>query len=155
MRLFFEWCDKLAVSDTIRNSKILFPIVETFHLLALTVLLGSVLLVALRLMGSGLRKQSVTAVAAALFPIINWSLAVMLVSGFLLFCSEAIKCYENPPFFFKMTMLAASVVFHFAVVRPAANARARAGRVRLVASGLTSLVCWFSVAVGGRAIGFY
>jgi len=153
MRPFFEWCDKLAVSEAIRNSKILFPVIETFHLLALTVLLGSVLLVGLRLMGSGLRKQSVTAVAAALFPIINWSLAVMLVSGFLLFCSEAIKCYENPPFFFKMTMLAAAIVFHFAVVRPAANARV--GRVRLVASGMISLVCWFSVAAGGRAIGFY
>jgi hypothetical protein len=55
MRPFFEWCDKLAISEAIRNSKILFPVVETFHLLALTVLLGSVLLVALRLMGSGLR----------------------------------------------------------------------------------------------------
>lgn len=155
MRPFFEWCDHLAVANAIRDSRFVFPIIETFHLLALTVLLGTVLVLALRLMGAGLKKQPLTVVARALEPLTNWSVVVMLVSGFLMFSSEAMKCYENPPFFFKMAMLAVSILFHYTLVRPMVTAAQAPGRVRAALTGVASLLTWFSVAAGGRAIGFY
>jgi hypothetical protein len=153
MRPFFEWCDQLPVAAAIRDSKYIFPIVETFHLLAMTVLLGTVLVLSLRLLGLGLRRQPVTVVAKALRPLTDWSVVIMLTTGFLLFSSEAIKCYENPPFFFKMGALALAIAFHFAVIRPIAGSEP--GRLKAVFAGAASFLFWFSVAVGGRAIGFY
>ena len=79
----------------------------------------------------------------------------MLVSGFLLFSSEAIKCYENPPFFFKMAMLAASLLIQFFVVRPIVQPGREPRRPRAAAIGVVSILSWFLVAAGGRAIGFY
>ena len=155
MRPFFEWCDHLAVANAIRDSRFAFPIIETLHLLALTVLLGTVLVLALRLMGAGLKKQPVAVVGRALAPLTNWSLAVMLVSGFLMFTSEAMKCYENPPFFFKMAMLTVSIVFHYTLVRPLVATDQAPGRGRAFFTGIVSILTWFSVAAGGRAIGFY
>ena len=155
MRPLFEWFGQTAIANIISDSKFIFPIVETFHLLALTVLLGTILVMALRLIGVGLRKQPVPVVAGALAPLTNWSIVIMLVTGFLLFSSEAIKCYESPPFFFKMGMLAVSILFQLLVLRPVVRPEAQPGRPRAVITGILSVVCWFSVAVGGRAIGFY
>ena len=138
---FFEWADALWVSAMIRDSTVLFPIIETVHILALTVFLGSIVLLSMRLMGAGLKQLA------------NWGLATMLASGALLFGSEAVKCYENPPFFFKMGMLAAALLFHFIVMRPTLNAEA--GKLRQMLTGILALLLWFGVGVGGRAIGFY
>src|SRR5271168_1790567 len=92
---FFEWCDGTAVGQAIRNSRVLFPIVECLHLFALTVLLGTVIALNLRLAGAGLRTQPLSSVARSLAPLTSWSLVGMLVTGSLLFCSEALKCYAS------------------------------------------------------------
>jgi len=151
---FFQWCDSTAVGEAIRDSRVIFPIVESIHLLALTVLLGSILVLNLRLLGSGLRSQQVESVAKSLAPLTFWSLLTMLVSGALLFCSEALKCYENPPFWAKMEMLAAAIVFQYTFVRYAARS-ARAKRPQHILAACGSLALWFGVAAAGRAIGFY
>ncbi len=152
---FFKWCDGTAIGQAIRNSRVLFPIIESIHLFALTVLLGTVIVLNLRLIGTGLRGQRLPSVARSLAPLTFWSLATMLVSGSLLFVSEALKCYENPPFRFKMVILCAAIVFHWSVFRPAVNSPGAAGRTRRIATALVSLTLWFGVGVAGRAIGFY
>lgn len=150
---FFEWADGLALSAWIRDSRVLFPVIEVVHILALTVLLGSIVVLSMRLMGAGLKQIPVKKLAETLAPFTNWGLLTMLLSGSLLFGSEALKCYENPPFFFKMATLALALVFHFTVMRPAL--KAEPGRVRAGATAIGALLLWFAVGVGGRAIGFY
>ena len=51
-----QWLDASSLGTAIRDSSILFPIVETFHLLALSVLGGALLVVDLRLCGFGTRQ---------------------------------------------------------------------------------------------------
>jgi hypothetical protein len=152
---FFRWCDSTAAAEAIRNSRVLFPLVESIHLLALTVLLGTIIVLSLRLAGAGLRGQSIASVARALGPLTFWSLATMLVSGSLLFVSEAMKCYDSPPFRYKMILLCAAIVFPWSVFRPAMNSTVSAGPKRRIATALVSLTLWFGVAAAGRAIGFY
>jgi len=151
---FFQWCNDTAAGAAIRNSRVLFPIIESIHLLALTVLLGTILVMDLRLMGAGLRRQPLPLIARSLSPLTFWSLVTMLVTGFLLFSSEAMKSYESPPFRVKMVMLALALLFHFVVFRSAVKSETL-GRVRSTATALASLSLWFGVAVAGRAIGFY
>ena len=95
---FFQWCDGSYLGQAVRNSRIAFPVIENFHLFALTILLGSIVVLSLRQFGLIYRDQPIYEVERALRPWNRWSLAVMIVSGVLLFLSEAMKCYGNTSF---------------------------------------------------------
>src|SRR5438094_10543957 len=95
---FFRWCDSTWLGETIRSSRFYFPIIETFHLLALTILFGAVIVLNLRLLRLIMTHQPVQQVALDLSPWTLWGLVVILVSGVLLFLSEAMKCYASTPF---------------------------------------------------------
>src|SRR5881296_2745253 len=110
---FFTWCENSAVGEAIRASRWLFPAIESFHLLGLAVIGGSVLIVDLRLFGFGLRRQPVAQLALDAQRWLIGSLMVMLASGILLFTSEAIKCYYHIAFWVKMTSLLLAIVFTF------------------------------------------
>jgi hypothetical protein len=152
---FFKWCDGTAAGQAIRDSRFLFPIIESLHLFALTVLLGTVVVLNLRLLGAGLRTQPMALVARSLAPLTFWSLLAMLATGSLLFCSEALKCYDSPPFLVKMVALFLAIVFHWTVFRPTVNSIAEPARPRRIATVMVSMMLWFGVATAGRAIGFY
>jgi uncharacterized protein DUF6644 len=150
---FFEWCEYSAVGEAIRNSLWLFPVIESFHLLALVVIGGAVLVVDLRLFGWGLRNQPVAQLAKDAQRWLIGSLAVMIVSGILLFTSEATKCYYHVAFWVKMTSLLLAIVFTFTVRRKVALAdQTRPLLAKLVA--LASITLWSGVGIGGRWIGF-
>src|SRR5438552_3191345 len=148
---FFQWCEKTPVGEAIRSSLWLFPVVETFHLLALAVIGGAILIVDLRLFGFGLRRQAAASVARDAEPWLIGSLMVMLPTGILLFLSESIKCYYSAAFRVKMISLLLAIVFTFTVRRKVALTEER--RVRPLVSklvALVSLTLWSTVGAGGR-----
>ena len=152
---FFTWCEKSAIGEAIRNSQWLFPVIESVHLLALVLIAGAVLVVDMRLFGLGLRRQPVAQLARDAQPWLIGGLIVMLTTGFLLFLSEAIKCYYSAAFAVKMTSLLLAMVFTFTVHRKVALAEERRVRPlwnRLVA--VVSVALWSGVGIGGRWIGF-
>jgi hypothetical protein len=153
---FFQWCDSTALAVAIRDSRFLFPIIESIHILALAVLLGTVIVVSLRLLGVGLTRSPASEVYGALSGLRNGALVTMIVTGFMLFSSEAIKCYENPPFWAKMIMLFFAIVFQYTVVRSTTNKPGGSlSRFRAATAACLSLFLWFGVGAAGRAIGFY
>jgi hypothetical protein len=152
---FFTWCEGSSVGEAIRHSRWLFPAIECFHLLALSVLGGAVLVVNLSLLGLGLGRHPIAKLWRDARPWMLGSLAVMLVSGFLLFTSEAVKLYYHEAFWVKMSALLLSILFTFTVQRGTVLSdpdRLTAFRSRTVA--LVSLFLWFLVGAGGRWIGF-
>ena len=152
---FVTWLDDSALGHAIRDSRWLFPVIEASHLLGLAVLGGCVLIVNMRLLGLGLRGQPAAEVAGDVRPFMLTSLSVMLVSGFLLFASEAIKCSEHTAFWFKMSCLALAIIATFTIQNRAIQAEDRNGgsfQVKLVA--LISIALWTGVGIGGRWIGF-
>jgi len=151
---FFRWCDETWLGETIRNSRIIFPIVETFHLLALTVLFGAVIVLNLRLCRLIMKNQPVQMLAKDLSPWAMWSLVVILVSGVMLFVSEAMKCYASVPFQVKMAFLFAALVFHFTVHWKVTRADRDPGLLSGIVVGGINFLLWFGVGLGGRAIGF-
>src|ERR1700722_18425632 len=92
---FCQWADNSSFGHGVRNSTWLFPFVEIFHLLALGVLGGTILLLNLRLLGVEFKDSPSSQLARELRPWMFGSLAVMLISGFLLFSTEAVKMYGN------------------------------------------------------------
>ena len=150
---FFEFCENSAVGETIRKSLWLFPVIESFHLLGLVVIGGSVLVVDMRLFGLGLRNQPVAQLAKDAQRWLVGSLIVMLASGVLLFLSEATKCYYHAAFWVKMTSLLLAILFTFTVRRKVAGAD-RPGPLKSKLVALVSITLWSAVGIGGRWIGF-
>jgi hypothetical protein len=152
---FFQWCEETGLGEMVRSSLWLFPVIEAFHLVAFSVLGGAVLVMDLRLLGLVMRTQPAARIARDSRPWLAGSLAVMAVSGGLLFLSEAVKCYYSFPFRVKMVSLFLAIVFTWTLHRRVALAdEGRIGPLqgRLVA--LISLALWGTVAWGGRWIGF-
>lgn len=150
---FFEWCEATIVGRTIRESLWMFPILESIHLVGLSILGGALLVVDLRLLGVGLKDSTIAELDRQARPWLFLGVAVLLSTGVLLFLSEAIKCYYNASFWVKMTTLPFAILFTLAVkerfARTAAYTSAYSQWV-----GTADLLLWFIVAAGGRWIGF-
>src|ERR1700734_1828657 len=114
---FCEWCNASPWGHGVRDSVWLFPFVEIFHLLALGVLGGTILLLNLRLLGFRSQGEPVSELAEDVRPWLLGSLAVMFISGFLLFSTEAVKMYGSPAFRFKMIFLFLAIAFTFTIHR--------------------------------------
>jgi uncharacterized protein DUF6644 len=152
---FFEWCESSLLGHWIKYSKWDFAILETFHIIGIVVLLGSTLVVDLRLLGFGLKRLSTAELSAELAPWTRASLAFMLVTGVPMFLSEAVRLSFSAPFFFKMILLSLALIIHFTIrrraIRLGANEDTGFGKL----AAYLSLVSWLSVALAGRAIAYF
>jgi hypothetical protein len=153
---FFQWSEASSLGTAIRNSLWLFPVIESVHLLGLALMGGSVLLVDMRLMGLGVGRKPVAALAREVEPWLIGTLIVMLTTGGLLFASEPTKLYYNGAFWMKMGFLAPAIIYTFTVRRKVLAAdEARVGPLWGRVAALISIALWTGVGIGGRAIGFY
>jgi hypothetical protein len=151
---YFEWIEATTLGNSIRQSLWLFPVIEAVHLLGLSVLGGSVLIVDLRMLGAGLRNHAISKVARDARPWFVGALVLMLLTGWALFSSEAIKCYYNFSFWVKITTLPVAIVFAL-LIRDRIAARAGIDATTSTRmAGLLSIALWFTVAAAGRWIGF-
>jgi hypothetical protein len=107
----------------------------------------------MRLIGIGFRTDSVSALARDLRPWIVGSIVVMVISGFLLFSTEAVKMYGNWAFQLKMTFLLLSILFTFTIHRQVTSRDDATAAARWTAA-IVSTVLWTTVGLGGRALGF-
>lgn len=150
----FEWFEYTTPAVIVRESIWMFPVIEAVHLLGLCLLGGAILVIDLRMLGLGLKRQTVSELAINLKPWLKGALVLMLATGVLLFLSEAVKCYYNQSFWIKMIALTIALIFTFTVRERvvAASVLEVTTRTRLVATA--SLTLWFTVAAAGRWIGF-
>ena len=149
----FQWFEATTLGTVVRESLWLFPVIECVHLLALALLGGTVLVVDLRLLGLGLRTESVPELSGKVHPWMTGALATMILTGIPMFLSESVKCYYSPPFWYKMSLLVLAMFFAFTVRRRVLAGPPRAARYR--ATALVSLALWFGVGFSGRWIAFY
>jgi hypothetical protein len=153
---FCQWCNNSWWGHGIRSSTWLFPFVEIFHLLGLGILGGTILMLNLRLMRLAFKTETTAELAGEVRPWMLASLAVMLVSGFLLFSTEAVKMYGNWAFQFKMLFLLLAVIYTFTIHRRVtlADDGRRFGAAVRVFVAIVSLLLWSGVGLGGRALGY-
>jgi len=129
-----------------------FPVVESLHFMGFALSIGTIAIVDLRLLGLVLRRHAASELASDLERWTRIGLAVMLITGPLMFSADAVRYHYNPSFQFKMTCLAAALLFQFTVHRRAT----RSGTPPLLAklAGGVSLALWTAVVAGGRMIAF-
>jgi hypothetical protein len=148
---FFAWCERTWVCKEITVHESLFPALETIHLFGLVLLLGTVLILSLRLLGLLMPHQPVPELARALGRYTALGLGIMLPSGVLMFVATAVRCYSNTSFWVKMCVLATALVFHFTYFQKTLYSE-NSQNARLAACG--ALILWFGVGAAGRSIGF-
>ena len=116
---FLHWLDATQFSAVMRESVWAEPIVETIHVLTLTLFLGFVLLLDLRLLDVVLRRKRVSEMFEQFNPWLFRGFAVMLVTGLLLFSADPVNFYSTLFFKLKMVMLVlagVNVAFYHATI---------------------------------------
>jgi hypothetical protein len=152
------WLEHRPFAIAIAESTWWFPIVETIHVLALTVVVGSVAMMDLRLLGVGSRARAASEVIASSLPWTWSAFAVAFIAGSLLFSSKAATYYANLPFRIKMVCLALAAMnmlfFHFFTARGMASwDRGTPPRAARLGASF-SLTLWIVIVATGRWIGF-
>lgn len=159
MLTFSQWLEQTAIGSAVRDSLWLFPAIETLHLFGIVLLVGTTTAFDLRLLGWGMRRETVTGLAARLLPWAWVGFAVQVVTGVLLFSSEAVKTYANPAFRIKMLLLLLAgvnaMIFHFTAYRGVKDWDAgEASPLVAKVAGLCSILLWLGIIAAGRFIGF-
>jgi hypothetical protein len=150
-RPYFEWCGNTWLGTAVRDNIWAFPVIETFHLLALAVLLGTVLIVNLRVFGVGQRYLPVSQIARQLEPWMLTSVGVLIASGIPMAFSEPAKCFESYSFPIKMGLLFLGIASQFTIQRRwVINGDAGAAKAKLAA--VLSIAIWTLVGAAGKGI---
>jgi hypothetical protein len=136
-----------------------YPIIETFHVIALSLVFGTILVVDLRLLGFASMSRPFTRVAHDLLRVTWAGFALAVVTGVLLFVPNAGSLYMNLPFQIKMILLLLAgfnmFVFELITARNVGtwdltSPPPNSARI----AGLLSITLWTAVLVCGRLIGF-
>jgi hypothetical protein len=156
---FISYFEDSGLADNIRENDLLFPLIESVHVVAICLVVGSILAIDLRLLGLASINRSVSRVTSGILPLTWSAFAVAVASGGLLFISNATKYLENGYFVAKIFLICAAglnmVIFHGISARDLPrweNETALPLPARL-AGGL-SILLWVSVVACGRWIGF-
>jgi uncharacterized membrane protein len=108
---FCMWLEHTAFITWLSNSVVISTFIEVLHYFSLFLLVGSIVLVDLRIMGVAARKRNATELAQDLFPVMWTGLALNFLSGFFLFAGDAAAFYFNWVFHIKLIVILVAVIF--------------------------------------------
>jgi hypothetical protein len=147
------------VGSSIRQSGVLFPWIESIHVLMATTVVGTIAIVDLRLIGYASHRRGALKLILDLLPFTWVAFALAAITGSLLFTSNAPSYAANGPFMSKMVVLLLAginmAIFHLTAYRRIGqwnDALPPPRGVRI--AGATSLTLWIVIVFLGRWIGF-
>ena len=154
-----EYLQSLPIPTDIRENGWSFPIIECVHVLAITFVVGTVVMVDLRLLGVASRQRAISRLTTEILPWTWGGFVVALITGSLMFSSAAVKYFGNIPFRIKFVMMvlagANMVVFHLTTARSMEHWDEHPSPPLLAkVAGALSITCWIGVIAAGRWIGF-
>jgi hypothetical protein len=155
-----QWLSSTSVGTALRESTFVYPVIETVHVLAIILLVGTVAMVDLRLLGVVMKRERASAVVRQILPLTWAGFAVMLLSGSLLFWANAGKYYSNPAFRVKLVLLFLvglnPLVFHLTTFRSVASwDDTGVTPIGAKLAALFSLTLWSGTIIAGRAIAYF
>ena len=155
----FDWLQSWPISEGIRQSSWMFPAFESVHVIAITLVVGSVMVVDLRVLGLNSMGRAVSAMSWEVLPW-TWAMfAIALVSGAFMFAAKATTYFNDTPFRLKMLLMAAAglnmMFFHFVPLKSIRewDRDVQPPAIAKISCGL-SLALWVLVVTMGRWIGF-
>jgi len=158
----FEWCQLIQdspFSTAIRESRIVFPIIEGTHVLTLALSVGMVMWFDLRLLGISMRRHTVSETFGYVKPWMFSGFIIMFTSGGLLFWSQPLRCYVSGYFLAKLILLVLAgvnvMVYHFTIDRSREQwDKSPIPPLQARLAGLVSLLLWMGVIAVGRIMAY-
>ena len=142
-----------AISDALNSSEWVFPIAECFHIAAFAWSIGMIAVVDYRMLGFGVRGATPAQLAKTTWPWTLLGLAIVLISGPVLFLSDPRMYLHNESFVFKMGALLVAILYNYTVHWKVATSSTASGGTQAIV-GAISLLLWISVVFGGLFIAF-
>lgn len=156
---FLNQVEATSLATAVRQSPWLFPTIETLHVLSFTIVVGTIMIVDLRLINVASRNRPVSTLMKETLPITWIAFVCAVITGSLLFSSSAVKYVHCWQFDCKMAMLLLAginmAVFHLGSYRSVGlwdTAAMTPTGARI--AGVLSLAIWVTVVTLGRWIGF-
>jgi hypothetical protein len=153
---FFDWMQGTAYAQAI--SETYFPMVESAHVVALTIVAGTIFIVDLRLVGLASLQLRFTQLSDQVLP---WTWRAFVLAAFTggsLVMANASGYYHNMPLRFKAVLLVAAglnmAYFQFVTFRSVASWDSGRAPPAALFAGWASLVLWTGVIACGRWAGF-
>lgn len=154
---FCEWLAATPGSIALHESRYLFLVVLTLHVMTLTVFAGTAVIVDLRLLGVTMLRVPASELVSRLLPWAIGGFIVMVASGLLLFYAAPVDRYGNLFFRAKLAMLVMAGLniwlFHRTAYRDVARwdlDRVPPRRARVSAG--VALALWAAIILAGRMI---
>lgn len=148
-----------AIRGSLPHTEWVFPIIETLHVLTLTIVFGSIAMVDVRLLFGTSLGRSVSRIASETLPWTWTAWILSAITGSMMFMSRALTYAGNFQFRMKFICMALAgvnmLIFHFGAYRQVATwdtAAKSPNAARL--AGALSLLFWTSVVFFGRWVGF-
>ena len=147
--MVFKWIEASALATAIRQSAWLYPFIEIIHIIGIVLVAGSAFLFDVQLLSKG-KKNLIED-----HYLVTWSkrgLVIAILSGSLLFTTNAIALSTDPVFGLKLLLLFIACInawiFHKRVDRHPANK----STVKLHA--IASIILWVSIISCGRLLAY-
>lgn len=154
-----QWLQDTSIGTSIRESIWTFPIIETTHVLCLSLSVGLLLVSDLRLMGYIMKKRPASEVYEQIKPWMFTGFAIMTITGIFLFWCQAVKAYNSIFFKAKVILLVVAAVnalaFEFGIYRKVDqwdNALVPPLQARF--AGWASLILWLAIITCGRTMAY-
>jgi hypothetical protein len=156
---FLHSIDSSGLAVWLRGSLYAFPLIESFHVIGLTMVFGTVAIIDLRLLGLASVRRPFATLASET---IRWTwtaFALTATTGALMFSTNALAYYQNLQFRFKMSLLVLAginvLIFNFTAGRRVDRWNSdRAAPMAGKLAGAVSLLIWIGVIFLGRWVGF-
>lgn len=135
-----------------------FPLIESIHVIAAALVVGSILWIDLRLIGIAITHHPITTLSRELLPWAWGAFVVATITGLGMFITRAASHVTNPAFQWKAALLLLAGLnmawFHFRVYKQVEQWDTQIPTPRqLKIVGATSLTLWCGVMLAGRWIG--
>ncbi|HLZ97412.1 MAG TPA: DUF6644 family protein [Steroidobacteraceae bacterium] len=152
------WPISAAMRGELPGTEWLFPIVETLHVMALALVVGSIAMMDLRLLGIASRSSAVSRLSNEVLPWTWTAWTAAAVFGTLMFMAKAETYWGNLQFRLKFACMALAalnmLIFHFGVNREVARWDEGETPMSAKIAGALSLLLWIGVVFFGRWVGF-
>lgn len=150
--------EQFAIADYVRTATWAYPILETIHMFGLGLVFGGIFLFDLRLLGVH-RALPLQTLADHILPWVWFGFVLNLISGVLLFLSDAVTFGVNLAFQIKLVLLIITggfVIWFQRAVYPklAALDTAQTVPARIKFLCVTSIVLWLSIITAGRMVAY-
>ncbi len=107
---FCRWLQDNSVIALLNGTAWTAAMLEIVHYFSMFILVGSMLIIDLRILGLVMRRQDASELADRLFLWIWMSLALNFLSGFFMFAGSAASYYRNDIFYDKLGVIALAIV---------------------------------------------